>query len=99
MVKRGVVPASKSFAQAMDTEEFLIGVRSFGDSITKEDECVAKFEFHTFGFVFGAGDKANRTATFRKGFREFSAAEKQWRRMPSIDVFEISSPSPKSYLH
>ena len=34
MVKRGVVPASKSFAQAMDTEEFLIGVRSFGDSIT-----------------------------------------------------------------
>src|SRR5260370_18364206 len=56
MVKRRVVPPNKGFAQARDAEQLLIGVRSFGDSITKKDKCVANFEFHTCGFVLGARD-------------------------------------------
>ncbi len=71
MIQGRVTAAGKRVPQAGDAEQFVIGVGSFGNSITEQNKSVVRFQFHASGFVFHARDKSDWSGTFCKRFSKF----------------------------
>src|SRR6266404_5188841 len=99
MIQGRVTAAGKGVPQARDAEQFVIGVGSFGNSITEENKSVVRLQFHASGFVFHARDEPDRSGTFCKRFGKFPTAKKQWRGMSGIDVLEFPITAENTKKH
>src|SRR5260370_25516341 len=99
MIQGRVAAAGKGVPQARDAEQFVVGVGSFGNSITEQNKSVVHLQFHASGFVFHAWDKSNRSGAFCKRFSKFPTAKKQWRGMSGIDVLEIPIAAENTKKH
>src|SRR5271170_713403 len=78
IIQRYFVPSGNRFPKAREAEQFLVGVGCFGDSIAKENERVASFDFHASGFVLRPGNEAHWKGALRKRLGNFAATNKQW---------------------
>jgi hypothetical protein len=93
------VSASKCFAQTWDAEQFLVGVRSLGDSIAEEHERLPSFDFYPEVLVSSSADESNGSRAFCKRFVQPVTSKKKWRGMTGIDVFEIAIATKNAKKH
>ncbi len=81
-----------SLAQSAVTEQLLVQVRRFGDSIAEQHQCVARLKLHSHGRMAGLGNQADRKGPFREKLAYATAPEQRWRWMAGIYIFQIALP-------
>jgi hypothetical protein len=90
MVQGRLVLIGKNVAEARDTEQLFVRVHGLSDAIAKEDESIARLEFHAGSHVIGSRDEAQRKRTLGEGLGNLAATKKEWRRMTGIDEFQTA---------